>query len=322
MIQSDSSTPTTPGSSSIQNGNLTYVTFPEDFPLQVDVYDPVQLDDDPSAPPPPAPANPNDPRRRDFASLYPLDWLTSSAQNAAAYPQAAIGRLRSKWQQAFQQDSKGEWNYVEYVPAWSDPDWDARYVYVEGADADDEMAKQYAKPGLLQRQRPALRPEDAGLNPTEGAKRWGVYPFRQWEGAVGWASASGWSGTTPRTAAFPPVPLSIPRPTPARGGLVQTDVTLADMERERLRYEQTCRQRRLSPSEEGFRQTLTAISQDASNLVNADMAGSVLVMYEAVTRRDEREEYQRLVFGGNTSVEVRSLMVLGRNTTNIYLAGT
>lgn len=296
-------------SGSSNSSGLSDSDFPDDFPLDVDVYDQVQIDNDSPSPPQ---ANPNDPRRRDFTSLYPLNWLTDAldAQTVAAYPQAGMGRLRTKWQQTFEQNLNGTWDFVEYVPAWSDPDWSSRYNFVQGATADDEIARQYAKPGVLQSQRPALRPEDARLNPTEGAKRWGIYPYQQWANTAGWTSTSSWSGTTPRTPYFPSIPLNIHRPSNARGGRVQTDVTLDDLNQERLGYEQSCQQRGVMSSDEGFRQMLTAMSTDASDPVNADIASAMLAMFEAVSHREEREEYQRLLFGGSTSLEVRVLYLM------------
>lgn len=156
-------------------------SYPADFPLDPDIYDQTAF----SAPSTPAPApnppsaDPNDPRRRDFDSLYPLAWLAGTPPPAGtAYAAAPIGRLRTQWAQAFQQANNGSWQFVEYAPAWSDPDWSSRYQYTvdPSADVDDAVVRQYVKSGMLQNQRPALRPEDAELRPTEAARRWGVYP--------------------------------------------------------------------------------------------------------------------------------------------------
>lgn len=337
--------------------------FPDDFPLDIDVvYDQGDFDD--YSPPPSPRADVDDPRRRTLDSLYPLDWLvedegpSSSSSSPASPPAAAqgqqqaappsgrsssssrvlptIGKLRTRWQEAFQQNRAGEWDYVEYVPAWSDPDWDARYVYTgittttkdkdegNGADEDDDdedddedddddgdemVRRKYAKPGLLQTQRPALRPEDAARRPTDAAKRWGVYPYQQWENTAGWVNGGGWSGVTPRAAGFShqpaEVPLAYPRPAAAaRGGAVQRSVSVDDLVRERQAYGEGCRGRGEEPSEEGFRVALQRMSVDAADVLRADLAGSLLVMLEAVERVEEREEYQRLIFGGNTSNDV------------------
>lgn len=336
------------------------VAFPADFPLDLNVYDQVEFED--YSPPPSPRADPNDPRRRDFDSLYPLGWLADDQQEqeqeqeggprptgAGDRPPAPIGRLRRRWQRALQQTNGGGgggggWGYVEYVPAWTDPDWDdARYVYMGaggggggGAGEADELARQYAKPGLLQTQRPALLPSDAAAGPagaaalTDAAKRWGVYPYQRWEnlprddddgggGGGRWAvGPGGWSGVTPRAVAgFPPdvqVPLAYARGgggggggTGAGAGAVRRGVGVGDLDVARRSYERECRAKGQVPSEEGLRQTLERLSVNTADVMQADLAGSLLVLLEAVARVEEREEYQRLLFGGNTSNDVSML---------------
>lgn len=286
------------------------LVFPDDFPLGLNVYDQVQFAN--YRPPPPPQASAKDPRRRDFDSLYPLDWLVTdpaaslAGAGAAAYRPAPLGRLRTQWQQAFQQNANGDWNYVEYVPAWSDPDWSSRYTYTRNvAAADmDEIARQYAKPGMLQNQRPALRPEDAALNPTDVAKRWGIYPWQAWEGLEGRFALKGWSGITPRAARFPTVQLDQPRFSPDSGQVVDV-VTVEDLSNERQRLQEWRARRGLETTNEDFRQSLRNISLDpAAGPVRTEKAASLLAMLEALERMEERAEYQRLLFAGSTTNEV------------------
>ncbi|KAJ4385473.1 hypothetical protein N0V93_009901 [Gnomoniopsis smithogilvyi] len=283
------------------------LVFPEDFPVDLRVYDQDQFDN--YRPPVPPQADPNDPRRRDFDSLYPLDWLvaTPAANNAAStYPPAPIGRLRTKWQQAFQQAANGEWKYVEYVPAWSDPDWTSRYAWTQDVSiADmDQVARQYVKPGMLQTQRPALRPSDASLNPTEAAKRWGIYPWHTRDGLDGLDSFKGWSGVTPRTPGFPVVQLQQPRFSQDAGGLV-TVVTVDDLASERQRFEDWRRHHGLETNDEDFRQSLHDVSLDpTAGPIRTEKAASLLAILDVLERTEEREEYQRLLFSGSTTNEL------------------
>jgi hypothetical protein len=69
----------------------------------------------------------------------------------------------------------GNKSYIQWIPYWSDPNWnDATFTFdVEGQDP--EMA---AVP-LLDKLRPALLPMDALRNPTHYAKRFGIHPHQR-----------------------------------------------------------------------------------------------------------------------------------------------
>lgn len=284
------------------------ITWPPGFPLDHAVYDQAPCAD--WSPPRKSKPAPNDPRRRDFESLYPIGWLVNAAPPASgtSYPLAPIGQLRTQWQQAFQQAANGAWHFVEYVPAWSDPDWSTRYTYTRAPGLDsgsDALARQYAKPGLLQTQRPALRAEDALLNPTAAAKRWGVYPFQAWEGLEGrFVTWKGWSGTTPKGAEFPTIALDQPRFSVALGRMMNV-LTVADVvdERQKITASRTAVGR--ETSDDDFRKALRAVALDVNaEPARADVAGSMLALFESMHRSEERLDYQRLLFAGNTSNEV------------------
>lgn len=312
--------PTTSGSGSEASSDDGTV-FPDDFPLDLGVYDQVEFDD--YEPPLPPRVHPHDPRRRNFDSLYPLAWLVTDPGingGASSYPLAPIGRLRTRWRQAFQQNANGDWNYVEYVPAWSDPDWTSRYTYIRNvADENmDDIARQYAKPGMLQNQRPAMRPNDASLNPTEAAKRWGIYPWPTWDGLEGHVYLKGWSGVTPRMPGFPTVQLDQPRFSPDAGGMVAA-VTVDDLAKERQRLEEQRKHHGLETTNEDFRQKLVDISIDPkAGPIKTEKAASLLALLEAVQRIEEREEYQRLLFGGSTTNEASSHPFGGFNMRLYY----
>lgn len=67
----------------------------------------------------PSRANP-DPRTRELRTFYDISLLTERPDR---YPeQVHIAMLRRKWKQKFLESSVGKWDYVEYVPPWTDPD--------------------------------------------------------------------------------------------------------------------------------------------------------------------------------------------------------
>lgn len=304
IIDSSSSS----GSSSSSEDSIT---FPANFPLDLGVYDQIEFDDSHS-PKPPRRASPYDPQRREFNSLYPLKWLVADAPVANASLTAPIGRLRTQLPQAFLQNGKGEWKYAEYCPAWSDPDWGSRFTWTSDATntGNDQMTESYTRPGFLQTQRPALRPDDAALNPTEAAKRWGIYPWRVWDGLQNQLTLNGWSGVTPRMADFPVVQLEQPRFSPDAGGLVDV-VTMQDLANERQRHEMYRRQQLgLETTEEDFERALRDVSTDpTAGPIKTEKAASLLALLEVWQRKEERDEYQKLLFGGNTSNEVSDYLL-------------
>lgn len=222
----------------------------------------------------------------------------------AQYPPEDIGVLRTKWQAKFQQDSNGVWKYVEYVPAWTDPDWDERFTYIKGAKTDgDPVMAQYAKPGLLQTQHPALRASDARYNPSDAAKRFGFYPWRRKVAESG--DPDGHSGVSPWAATFPEIPLRCPQVTARRMG-VQTTINMDDLNAERLRWREDCALRNTEPTDEGFRKALVDVANDILDPESASMADSLLQLLNLVLHSDERDEYQRLLFAGSSTNEVRA----------------
>lgn len=71
----------------------------------------------------------------------------------------------------------GSWDYLLYVPAWSDREFpsDLRPVYGKQPQKYERLPPW----NLLTRLRPALRADDAVRNPTPHAMRWGIFPGRQ-----------------------------------------------------------------------------------------------------------------------------------------------
>lgn len=230
----------------------------------------------------------SDPRSRKLASFYDIGLLVNQPNR---FPTQDIGVLRTKWQQAFQQTGTGAWEFVEYVPAWTDPDWDTRFLYIKGAETEDAVTAQYAKPGTLQTQRPALLPGDAQYRPSDAAKRWGFYPFQAKN--RGNDDPDGRSGMTPIASGFPSINLQRQRKT----------VTVQDLDWERRRYNQSAG---AQASDDGFRQAiLNKLGESQAGSEDwAEYCRALLILQDIITSREERDEYQRFLLSGNTSNEV------------------
>ncbi|KAF7542344.1 hypothetical protein G7Z17_g11649 [Cylindrodendrum hubeiense] len=66
---------------------------------------------------------------------------------------------------------EGSWNHVRYAPVWTDPDWQEEGPKRETFDYP-------ISDGIMSRVRPALLAKDQIQNPTEYAKRFGIFPGR------------------------------------------------------------------------------------------------------------------------------------------------
>lgn len=285
--------------------------WPDDFPLDIhDIYYHLWDSNDHVPDPPVPPRRPVDPGSRQFRPLYNLDLLDRTKPISGISEDYYI--LRMKWRNRFQQDETGHWDYVQYVPPWTDPDWDERYVYMGPRDhpwpADDVLAQQYAKPGAMQTQRPALRESDAALNPTAAAKRWGIYPYPMDKNTTPRSPPDrASSGLSPTSCIFPPtVALDIPQVTP-RGAGVQTAVTVEDLQVVREEYIESMKLRGGVPSDDHFQSCLegsTFIHEKGS--ASWDIADKLLKLSNLLAEQEGKLEYQALLFAGNTSDEVRA----------------
>lgn len=245
----------------------------------------------------------DDNRTRDLESLYPYEFLDPTATRPDPQNiQEPVGALRKEMVDKMQQDGEsGDWTLVEFVPAWTDPGWSDRFVYTGPTQSDDPQVKMYMRPGLLQKQRPALLPSDiATRGPTEAAKRYGIDPVHQ--GDVFYSH----SGVTPTTANFS-VPLLFARVTPSNQG-EKDMVDVDDLTALVAQFEASARARGGDTTEEAFRTHLEDVAGGAQSdllQVDSEIAMALLAVLEQVQQREEQEEYQRLLFAGNTSNEVR-----------------
>lgn len=245
----------------------------------------------------------DDDRTRELVSLYPYELLDPSA--ARPNPQNApepLGALRKEMVRKMQQNGEnGDWSHVEFVPSWTDPDWSDRFVYTGPTQSNDPLVQMYMKRGDMQKQRPALLPDDiATRGPTEAAKRFGIDPAHHHDPFYHH------SGVTPTTVNFS-IPLGYARVTPSNKGerdLVDVD----DLKALTAQFEVDARARGRDTSDDALRTHLEMVAGGSpSDLiqVDAEIADSLLKLLDKVAQREEQEEYQRLLFAGNTSNEVR-----------------
>lgn len=164
----------------------------------------------------------------------------------------------------------------------------------------------------MQTQHPALRPGDAAaLNPTAGAKRWGVYPYRRAGAGIGTnpqqqqQSAGTSPGVTPTQPGFPTVRLDFPQWSDDKNS-AWLEVTVEDLNAARAQHRAQVGD--AAASEEAFRAYLTNLATTVypRGTLLWDQADKLLRLLDLVADRETREEYQRLLFSGNTTNEVRN----------------
>lgn len=291
--------------------------YPRDFPLDTDIYDVDSEAEDQAFPDlPPDYMNPNDEDtqiHRSFTSEFPYQFLDRNGRwntPAEVVQQPLAGQLRQETIQKLALTGER----VEFVPPWTDPGWDARFVHTgrrprEAGDPpdefnpnDDPMYRMYARPGIFQTLRPALREEDAVRNPTDAAKRFGVDPNNVDRPGYGK------SATTPMQVDFN-VPLQNPRVTPSNQG-VKPMVDQADYDAVYRQYQNALSARGGYATEDDFRTVLQSIApgtinQDLGASCDAQVANALLQYMDQKDQIGLREDYQRLLFGGNSTNEVR-----------------
>lgn len=248
-------------------------------------------------------------RLRHLISLYPFQFLDPSGILRPASPRdqpLPIGQFRKEmYQRMAQTGDGGKMEYVEFVPPWTDPDWSSRFIFTGQAGQDpvnDPQYKMYAKQGFLQSQRPALRDEDGLRDLTPAAKRYGVDPTKMEDAMYGN------SGVTPTQGTFS-VQLGNPRVTPSNQG-VKNVVDKDDYDALYDRFRNAVAGRGGLATDEDFKQVLRNVA--AGNVhpalgeaCDAQIATALLGLSDVLDQLVLRDEYQRVIFGGSSSNEVR-----------------
>ncbi|OHF02925.1 hypothetical protein CORC01_01683 [Colletotrichum orchidophilum] len=71
--------------------------------------------------------------------------------------------------------NKGEWSFIEYIPPWTDPQWQHDNHRIPDRDYPSQVIRPHLWTTTL---RPAQLPQDRAQNPTALALRFGIYPDR------------------------------------------------------------------------------------------------------------------------------------------------
>lgn len=285
--------------------------YPPQFPLSPAVYEPHEIAEDEADDNayPSLNATEDNHQFRQFTALYPYEFLDPDGVWKEVEPRDAplpIGQFRKDmYQHMASTGAGGEMKYVEFVPPWTDPDWSDRFIFTgrPGEDmVNDVEYKMYAKKGMLQTQRPALRDEDRDRNPTAAAKRYGVDPTKMDD--VNYGN----SGVTPTQGSFNVQLEGYPRVTPSNQGL-RNVVDQDDYDAVFDRYRTALGQRGGFATEDDFKRVLSQVAAGNPNpalgpACDAPIASALLQYMVGMDQLILRNEYQRVLFGGSTSNEV------------------
>ncbi|KAK7726180.1 hypothetical protein SLS63_007694 [Diaporthe eres] len=255
-----------------------------------------------------------DDRLRRLISLYPYTFLdpngiwTRPDVRTAPLP---IGQFRKEmFQKMAASGAGGQMQYVEFIPPWTDPDWSSRFIFTgqPGQDpVNDPQYQLYAKQGFLQSQRPALRDEDGLRDLTAAAKRYGVDPTMMDDAMYGK------SGATPTQGSFN-VQLGNPQVTPSNQG-VRNVVDRDDYDALFTQYRNAVAAQGGMATEDDFKRVLNHVAAGNVNptlgaACDAQIAGALLQYIDGLDKLVLRDEYQRILFSGSTSNEVRMFQLV------------
>lgn len=251
---------------------------------------------------------------RRFESLFPYRFLDPNGVQDP--PRGVVERpIAGQLREELIRKVGASGHHVEFVPPWTDPQWNERFKFTgqkprkEGEEVneddpnpnDDPDYRMYAKQGMMQMQRPALREEDAIRNPTDAAKRYGIDPNKVDNVYYGNSAA------TPMQANFN-VQLQNPRVTPSNQG-VRAVVDKADYDAVYDQYRNAVAAQGGYATKDDFRGVLMTVAPGTINPAlgpncDAQMANALLQYMDKKNKIELQEEYQRLLFGGNTASEV------------------
>lgn len=292
--------------------------YPPQFPLSPAVYEIHEIAEDEGDPNSFSILTRGDnDRLRNLISLYPYTFLDPRGiwnRPEARTAPLPIGQFRREmYQKMAASGAGGQMQYVEFIPPWTDPDWSSRFIFTgqPGQDpVNDPQYKLYAKRGFLQSQRPALRDEDGLRDLTAAAKRYGVDPTMMDDAMYGNSAA------TPTQGSFN-IQLGNPRLTPSNQG-VRNVVDRDDYDVLFTQYRDAVAGQGGMATEDDFKRVLNHVAAGNMNptlgaACDAQIAGALLQYIDGLDKLVLRDEYQRILFGGSTSNEVRMCRNLAGN---------
>lgn len=167
------------------------------------------------------------------------------------------------------QGGQGEWEFVEYHPEWTDPEFNPEYEIWHDTN---EMRKR-RKRDITQIMRPALLLQDQLKNPTIHALRWGMHP----DGAAG------------RSFVTPTVAIGAKVNVPGEGLKSANDflrATIVDNEH---------------PQGMSLREYFSTNADARENLSEDEKTQAWLKLYDVISNN---QDYQRFLFDGYTTDDV------------------
>ncbi|KAF6822630.1 hypothetical protein CMUS01_11005 [Colletotrichum musicola] len=175
---------------------------------------------------------------------------------------------------------QGCWEYIEYVPEWTDPMWHDSQLEVERNDGSQYLVRPH---DMLRYLRPAQLPQDRLQNPTAMATRYGIYPDRR----------DGRSRMTPTRQAFSRFAVNGTKPDEFNGRFVWGQVNqLAQNE---------------GMDVDDLLKKYSSLTKDEARMLPGVHQFALLSM---VQMQDD-EDWQRALLQGLSTNEVRGVQLLG-----------
>lgn len=246
----------------------------------------------------------NEEQQKLFTRRFPIEWVVADAEIEAAGPRwedvAPWEKpLPRKLQMAGDAPNPDDWDFVEFIPPWTDPDWK------EDIEVDREgygVGGQVPLRDVFQRLRPAILPQDAMRNPTPSAQRWGINVDR---------TPQGRSGTSPTRSTTRTVVLDNPESDTGE----QSFVTVDDYEQDERAY-----YARPGPKAPTFQMELQQILNDPNDTGRHKRAQAFSTL-EKINEDDK--DYQRTLFSNYTTDDLieQDMWPQGRLELPFDLAG-
>ncbi len=188
----------------------------------------------------------------------------------------------------------GSFEYVVFVPSWTDPELVEPAVLTRGEQAFGKgLADTHVVIGdTTQTSRPAVLPKDMHRNPTPYALRYGMHPF----------APEGRSRLSPPVSLTRRVGLAQPIQTPEGPKHYLDPAGGEALQRE---FEADARNRGVDPATVSFKEYVDKLSQNQDTF--PDIYRAALELHDLI---EEDEDYQRLVFRNVTTSQVRPPGVL------------
>lgn len=220
-----------------------------------------------------------------FWANVPWDWIANETEFTKVWKEEILPAnhpVLHKNRPKHMKKPDGTWEYVQFIPRWTDPDWDDEYKFIEAPGADPVRMKRVGD--VFSKLRPALLLKDALKNPTAMAKRFGMHPDQH----------DGRSRISPSMSLTRRVGLPIRRLTPS--GHMKAYVDFEDLEAAKIHY----LHEGLADTDEALQLRLQS-DCTSNDVAVAELAAALLALRQTI---EEDKNYQRALFHQFTTDEV------------------